>query len=142
MPAREALGLGDEWFRSGVRAELYTLATISLPAWLYFALAESSPWRATLGKRLVRLRVTRADGGERMRFPRALARTLVKLLPWELAHLANNLPVPLWYASEPELRLGFVASGLVLAAHVVAVALTPRRQALHDLVARTAVVRG
>ena len=46
-PIRESLGMAEDWFRSGVHTEFYTLLTISIPIWLYFALFEQSFWQAT-----------------------------------------------------------------------------------------------
>ena len=47
---------------------------------LYFAVLESSSMQASLGKRLLRLRVTRADGG-RLSFWRAMGRNFLKFTP-------------------------------------------------------------
>lgn len=63
------------------------LLEFSLPSWCYFALADASARGATLGKRLLGLRVVTAAGG-RVAPGRALARTALKLLPWELSHFA------------------------------------------------------
>jgi uncharacterized RDD family membrane protein YckC len=106
-PMRSALGVTENWFHSGLNTELYTILTISIPVWLYFAILESSPWRATIGKRILGLQVVDSSSQTQIRFPRSLLRTIVKLLPWELVHLANNLPVPIWYADEPGFRVGF-----------------------------------
>jgi uncharacterized RDD family membrane protein YckC len=78
---------------------------------LYFASQESSGRQSTLGKRLFRLRVVRVNN-EPLSFGRAAYRSVVKLV-------------------------GFVAFwvGCIIALF------TPRRQALHDLAAGTAVVR-
>lgn len=141
-PAREAVGIGWDWFQSGLHTQLYTLATISLPAWLYFALCEGSSWRATVGKRLVKLRVgLGAQEGARIRFSRALARTIVKLLPWELAHLTHNLPTPMLLVEEPGFRLGFIAVGVLMGLYVASVLLHKKKQGPHDLIAGTVVVR-
>lgn len=138
---REALGVSEEWFRSGINTELYTLMTISLPVWLYFALCEQSAAQATVGKRFMKLRVADAMSRRRISFPRSLLRTIVKLLPWEIAHLSNNLPEPLWYMPEPEFRIGFVAAGLLMGVYVATVALTEKKQGLHDLIARTVILK-
>lgn len=63
------------------------LLEFSLPAWLYFVLADASARGATIGKRLLGLRVVTAAGG-RLTWSRALSRTAIKLLPWELSHAA------------------------------------------------------
>ncbi|MEP6769789.1 MAG: RDD family protein [Acidobacteriota bacterium] len=79
--------------------------------WLYSALSESSSAQATLGKRVLRLRVTDTLG-RRISFSRATARTLGKIL------------------SSLTLCIGFAMAGF-----------TRRRQALHDLMAETVVLR-
>lgn len=62
------------------------LLEFSLPSWCYFAIADASARGATLGKRLLGLRVV-TTAGERLAPGRAFARTALKLLPWELSHL-------------------------------------------------------
>ncbi len=79
--------------------------------WLYAALSESSPSEATIGKRALRLRVTDTLG-RRISFARATARTLGKIL------------------SSLTLCIGFAMAGF-----------TRRKQALHDLMAETIVLR-
>jgi uncharacterized RDD family membrane protein YckC len=83
-----------------------------LAVWLYFAAMEASPWQATLGKLAVGVRVTTLDG-RRIGFGRATARLLAKLLSLAL------------------LGFGFVLAGV-----------DASKQALHDKVAGTLVVRG
>jgi uncharacterized RDD family membrane protein YckC len=83
-----------------------------LLVWLYFVAMEASAWRATLGKLAVGVRVTTLDG-RRIGVGRATARLLAKLLSLAL------------------LGLGFVLAGV-----------DARKQALHDKVAGTLVVRG
>ncbi|HVV97785.1 MAG TPA: RDD family protein [Rhodanobacteraceae bacterium] len=78
--------------------------------WLYFASQESSAARATLGKRLMGLKVTDAHG-ERIGFGRATFRFLAQLLSAAIA------------------GIGFMMAGW-----------TARKQALHDILAGTLVV--
>jgi len=79
--------------------------------WLYYALMESSPWQATLGKKALGLVVT--DGyGDRISFRRATARHWAKVL--------SNLTI----------GIGYIMAGF-----------TSRKQALHDKVATTLVVK-
>jgi uncharacterized RDD family membrane protein YckC len=78
---------------------------------LYFALMQSSTRQATIGKALCGLKVTDA-GGERISLPRALAREVAKII------------------STLTLLIGYVIA-----------AFTTRKQALHDFVASTTVVR-
>jgi hypothetical protein len=78
--------------------------------WLYFALMESSPRMATLGKMAVGLVVTDADG-QRIGFGRASARFFGKIL-----------------------------SGLVFAIGFLMAGFTARKQGLHDMLASTLVL--
>jgi uncharacterized RDD family membrane protein YckC len=87
------------------------LAAGVLIGWLYFALMESSRRQATLGKRAIGLSVTDLDG-ERLSFRRASAR-----------HFAKFISIATFF-------LGFVLA-----------AFTARKQALHDLLVRSLVVR-
>jgi uncharacterized RDD family membrane protein YckC len=80
-------------------------------AWLYYGLSESSRWQATPGKLVLGLKVT-DDRGRRIGFARASVR---------------------W--------LGMLLSGAIADMGYLIAAWTPRKQALHDLLARCCVVR-
>lgn len=139
-PLRSLIGITDDWFSSGFNTESYTIVTISIPAWLYFSLLESSRWQATPGKRFVRLTVVDKVSRTRLAFPKSLMRTIIKLLPWELAHLGNNLPQPIWYAEDPGFRIAFVFSGILMAVYVAVILINPQRQCIHDMLAKTQVM--
>lgn len=79
---------------------------------LYFSLMESSPWQATLGKKVVGLYVTDVKG-HRLSIGRAAGRFLAKFL------------------SSMTLGVGYLLCGF-----------TDKKQALHDLVANCLVLRG
>jgi uncharacterized RDD family membrane protein YckC len=79
--------------------------------WLYFACMESSSWQATLGKKALGIRVTGLDG-ERISFGRATGRYFGKII------------------SAIIFMIGFIMAGF-----------TERKQALHDMIAGTLVVR-
>ncbi len=79
--------------------------------WLYFALQESSSAQATLGKRAMGLRVTNLQGG-RIGFGQATGRFFSKLI-----------------------------SGMILCIGYIMAGFTERKQALHDMIAGTLVVR-
>jgi len=82
-----------------------------MASWLYWALFESSAWQATLGKRMVGIRVTDLQG-QRISLARASGRFFGKLL------------------SAFSLLVGFAMAGF-----------TEKKQALHDLLAGCLVVR-
>ncbi len=78
---------------------------------LYFTLMESSTWQATLGKRAVGIIVTDLNG-QRISFLRALGRYFGKIL-----------------------------SGVILFIGYIMAGFTDRKQALHDLIASTLVIK-
>ena len=150
-PLREVLGPG--WARVGWFYVSYTFLTVSLPIWLYFAGYEAGDQHATLGKRWLGIAVAGADG-RAPSFGRALSRTIAKLLPIELAHIAIAVPAnPFIDPLSSRLILpglqelgGSVLAGLLLALLILggtllSVALHPDRRALHDLLAGTWVVK-
>lgn len=79
--------------------------------WLYYALMESSAWQATLGKKVLGLEVTDL-GGARISFGRATGRYFAR------------------YISIMTLGIGYIMAGF-----------TERKQALHDMIAGTLVIR-
>jgi uncharacterized RDD family membrane protein YckC len=79
--------------------------------WVYFALLESSPWQASLGKRMLGLKVTDLEG-RRISFGRASARYFCTLL-----------------------------SGFILMAGFIMIAFTQKKQALHDILTGCLVIK-
>ena len=98
----------SEW---GDRAAAIAYAADFLLWWLYFALMESSPYQATLGKMVLSIKVTDL-AGQRISFWRATGRTLAKII-----------------------------SGAILLIGYIMAAFTERKQALHDIIAQCLVVR-
>jgi len=80
--------------------------------WLYFALQESGPKQATLGKRALGIKVTDLSG-QPISFGRATGR-----------------------------HFGKIVSGLILGIGFIMAAFTQRKQGLHDMMAGTLVVKG
>ncbi len=140
LPLRSLVIGSEDWFRSGLNTEVYTLLTMSIPVWLYFILTEVSPWKATPGKHWLTLQTLNATSHGRISLPQSLLRTLIKLLPWELAHFTNNFPTPMWYTTDPGFRIGFaLIPGLVLI-YLLVTQFTRKKQGPHDLAAKTIVV--
>ncbi|HET9671891.1 MAG TPA: RDD family protein [Actinomycetota bacterium] len=84
---------------------------VTVAQWLYFALMESSSRQATVGKMALGIRVTDVDG-RRVSFGRATGRYFAKFL-----------------------------SALILGIGFLMAAFTEKKQALHDMIAGTLVVR-
>jgi uncharacterized RDD family membrane protein YckC len=107
IPLDNQTGLLPSYDRQSIAINLLT----GLVAWLYWAQMESSPWQATLGKKLLGLKVTDLRG-RRISFPRATGR-----------HFAKNISALI-------LLIGFLMAGF-----------TEKKQTLHDMIARCLVVR-
>jgi uncharacterized RDD family membrane protein YckC len=110
-----------------------TAAVVAGPLWtgvflVYASVTEGTPRRATVGKRFFGIVVTDVDG-RRVLPARAFGRASVKMLPFAVVGVLQQVS-PVAYLAIP---LPYLALALA--------AVTPRRQALHDLVARTIVVR-
>lgn len=133
-------GFPANQLKTGPQIEAWVLATVSLPTWAYFSLMERSSWQASLGKRLLGLRVADTQRN-RIGFGRALLRTIVKLIPWEITHLSLMLPTPLWSEVVSEdLRPGLIVANVLLVLYIAVAILTPRKQSVHDLIAGTVVL--
>jgi uncharacterized RDD family membrane protein YckC len=88
------------------------IGIILVVSWLYYALSESSAWQATLGKKMLNLKVTDMSG-QPISFGRAsgrfFARIITKLIP---------------------LGIGYILAGF-----------TEKKQAIHDMIASCLVLR-
>jgi uncharacterized RDD family membrane protein YckC len=99
-------------FSSGHARQIFAIQMlIGFVAWVYWAVLESSPWRATLGKKLFGIEVTDLNG-RRVSFARATGR-----------HFAKNISLLM-------LGIGFLMAGF-----------TEKKQAFHDILASCLVVR-
>jgi len=96
----------------------WSMAFFAVSSALYFSLFESSRWRATLGKRAFSLYVADSSGAP-VSFLQALAR-------FGFGRFLFHVPV-----------VGFY----YLCADLLAIPFTSKKQSLHDLIARTLVLR-
>ncbi len=67
------------------------MLSVVLPVWLYFSLSEASTWQATIGKRLLGLHVTNANG-KRIGLAHSFLRSFLKLIPWNFVHIGILVP--------------------------------------------------
>ena len=124
---------------TGAELHLWVFATATVPFLLYFAASIASRRQATPAMRWLRIRVERTDGS-RVSFGRAIARSAVLLLPFELNHTVMFHFAPS-AGSEPgaELWIGVASVWILLAIYLGAAFATHRRQSVHDLAAGTVV---
>ena len=113
---------------------------ITLPISLYFILCECSTGQGTWGKRKMGIRVV-DDHGQRIGVYRALLRTGIKFLPWEVAHFG------VWHLILPSPFAEITILVILTAVHVVVLLylLFPltnkKRKTIYDWVAGTVVMR-
>ncbi len=107
------------------------LIPLLLMSWGYKAILESSSWQATIGKKALGLKVTTL-GGEKVSLMQATMRT------W-----------PFWLSTlilifESVAGMGGFLSGairLVALIALIVIAFTPKKQGVHDMMAKTLVIR-
>lgn len=122
------------------RHHLWTGVTVSLPILIYFALCFSSVWQATIGMKILGIHVS-AVGLTEVGSGRALLRSLVMLIPFEVNHIAMFYPTPIWSDPKPGFRWGFLLVSVLIAIYLGTIFLTQQHQSIHDLVANTIVLR-
>ena len=136
------IGLTPHLPEDPVLGDLIAFITLVLPVALYFTLQESSPRQATWGKRKAGIRVVDANGGTLSR-KRAFVRSLVKLLPWQIAHtcifqvggfaLTSVQPTPLE-------TLGFMLVYLLVGIYAASALISKQHLTPYDWVAGSYVI--
>lgn len=124
----------DGVWPSGWPLHLWVFVSTSLPFWLYYAALHSGPWQATLGKRLVGLRVTTVTG-EQLSFTRALLRAVAMLIPFEVNHFVILQLAP----TSTVFSLGLVLVYVLIGLYLTVIVLDPRRRSVHDLISGSVV---
>jgi uncharacterized RDD family membrane protein YckC len=132
-------GFSERVSANPLLGQLLGFVTVTLPVSLYFALSEASPRQSTWGKRRMHLQVV-DTAGSRLSVARALLRTALKFIPWELAHTCIWQLTRAGYDPAPWVVVGFVVAWVLVGANSVALMLTSRRQTLYDLLACTQVI--
>lgn len=137
--------LGAEWsalVASPMRMEILALCTTVGPMAAYFAISEASSRRATWGKRRMGLEVVAPDG-DRLGARQAATRSVVKFLPWQMAHTAMlQMPgFPLDVVEPPLWTVGLLVLAWMLAlAHVAGLFGWAGHRTLYDRMAGARVV--
>ncbi len=129
-------------FANPVRADLFAFLSLVLPVILYFAILESGPRQATWGKQRMRLCVT-DEQGVRLTLPRALLRSVVKFLPWQIAH-SSLFHIPGWPMNVVDVPtasvIGFLVVWILIFAWLGFLIFHPSQRAPYDLFAGSRVV--
>jgi uncharacterized RDD family membrane protein YckC len=114
------------------------LWNFSLPSWLYFLRSDRSKKGKTVGKRVFKLKVT-GRMKERLGWGHALARTAMKLLPWEIIHISAFA-----LSKEPGTfatfqYFGFVLGNALAFAYFITSALTQGKRTVYDFILGTEI---
>ncbi len=110
----------------------------SAPAWAYFIMSDRSRRGATVGKRVFGVRVT-TQAGDHLSVGRAVGRTALKLLPWELTHLsAFALSADMNELTTVQV-VGLTAANILGLTYLVSAVVTGGRRSVHDYAASTRV---
>lgn len=130
----------NQWlFADRFRAQFVAFLLVTLPVTLYFAVFESSPRQGTWGKQRLKLKVAERVG-KRVSFWRALGRTLLKFVPWEISH---TLIWQIYFSAQTEVvwvSYGFVLVYVLIGLNVISLGMTKTRQTLYDLLTHTYVI--
>jgi uncharacterized RDD family membrane protein YckC len=137
---RESIGITDTWFRSSINMELYVLITISIPVWFYFTYFDSERSKGSFGKRLFKL-VVKDHAKQKLSLGKSFFRTILKLLPWEIAHIGIIFPSPLYFENEPDVRILTIAGLILFAVYAVSILVDKKNRSLYDRVIGTIVLK-
>lgn len=119
--------------------EMIGFVTLTLPVALYFILTESGSRQASIGKRVARIVVSNKDGAKAS-LRQIVIRTVIKFLPWELAHVsiyhlvaANQSGQMLSIA----INIGLFVSNLLFLVYVLTIIFRHDHGGPYDMVAGT-----
>src|SRR5690625_1402500 len=126
---------------SPVTAQLTGFFMTTLPVSLYFILCEWSKWQGTFGKRKMGIRVV-DNIGQRIGLRHSTVRTVIKFLPWEVAHfgiwrlmLPSNIP-------EMTVLIILIAVYLAILVYLITPFTNKEKKNVYDWVAGTKVIYG
>lgn len=138
-PLRTALGITEAWFFSSLNMWSYVLLTISLPVWSYFSYLDSERSKGTFGKRILKLSVRNEDDTA-VHLGKSWQRTLLKLAPWEIAHIGVIFPTPVYFAENPGVRILTIVGMLLFVIFMASVLIGTSGQSIYDKWLRTKVI--
>lgn len=122
-------------------AQLTGFLLVTLPVSLYFVVADSRIGRQSFGKRKIHIRVVDANH-QSISVYRAVLRTVLKFLPWELSHFMAYRMI---YLGDGDVQMmDYVIGGLVYALiflYILMALFTKNKQSLYDRIAKTYVVK-
>lgn len=128
---RASIGITDAWFTNSFNMQLYVLTTISIPVWAYFIYFDSYKSKGTLGKQIFKFSV-KDTKNQKISVQKSFLRTVLKLLPWEIVHIGVIFPTPLYFESEPNLRILSFLGILLFTLYVLSIIINSKKQSVYD----------
>lgn len=136
------LGYSLSWPDNPFLADLIAFLTLVLPVMLYFTLQESSSAQATWGKRKAGIRVV-DENNTRLKPIHAFVRSLVKLIPWQIAHTCL-FHIPGWPFAvstiPPAVIAGFVLVYVLIGIYIACALISKQNRTPYDWAAGSYVV--
>ena len=124
--------------------QLLFFSLLTLPVGMYFYITEAGRHSATAGKRKLGIAVSATNG--KLTKKHVAVRTVIKLLPWEIAHMfiwqlqygfyvsGYEAPVPTWILA------GLIISNILPVIYIAFVFARKDNRSVHDIISRTVVV--
>ena len=137
-PYGDALSRGPQ--PPSTRLHLWVMASTTLPFAAYFTIAAVTQRGATLGQRMLGLRVAGKSGG-RPGIKQAMIRALVLLVPFEVNHAVMFHLGPWTGAAEALFFAGIGLVWLLILLYLLVPLVRADRRSLHDLASATIVLR-
>ena len=120
---------------SSIALQFIAFALMILPVFVYFVITESGKARASIGKRKAKIHILYQNS----EFASSLLRNLIKLLPWQLAHMAVIEGV--YSASvSPFVIICYGLSVILPIIYIAIVFVRKDHKSIPDLIAHTVVV--
>lgn len=122
---------------SPLAVDALSFVVLVLPVILYFAVQEGSSHQATWGKHRMNLKVVNAQGS-RLQPWQTLLRSVLKFLPWQLAHTSV---INMWLGNQaPIFMVGALAAQGLVIIYILGIWLNRKHQAPYELAAGTFVI--
>jgi len=127
-------------FATPLSGQITVMFMLTLPVILYFSLCESSGYQQTFGKHKAGLKVTGTDG-KKLGFPRALLRSVVKFIPWELAHTCIwRIRADGGSSADFVITAGLIFVWLLIIVYIITMVMSKKNQTLYDMIAGSLVI--
>lgn len=122
-------------------AQLMGFLLVTFPVSLYFVVTDSRICRQSFGKRKMRIRVVDASNCP-ISIYRAIFRTALKFLPWELSHFMAYRMI---YLGDGDVELlDYLIGGMIytlILLYILMAVFTKNKQSLYDRLTKTYVVK-